>query len=1305
MKPITMKPITMKRINKKSGFALVATMSILIFLILIALAMLSLSTTITRSGRQTGAQAEAEANARLALMLAIGELQKQMGPDQRISANGDILSHITVNHPHWMGSWDSWKAGDSSSDNPDGFSGHSTIVGVSDQNMSSTYEPGREDHFRSWLVSMSPSLAADMSAISMVLDGASNKPGENAKAVKLVGKGSVVSDDDHVVVPLLTQVSQTGVVNGRYGYWVGDQNQKALLAEDSYNQTGSMTTAERIYRGQAPGSTGIKRISGLENMSDESELAKVLTMQTVDLLSTNSVSGIPSTSKVNFHAITDSSLGVLADVREGGLKRDLSVLLERPISLEETGDEHMLYRFSDDDYDGDGEGEQRVPIQDLAAYYQLYQNDPSWDQNRRGGVTYDSPELADAIQIASPTNDFHMKNQLEQVRREYTGLYRNPVPVKVQFLLAVGGREISPEERLEYESQTPALRPTDKYWLKLGIMPVVTLWNPNNVPLVMNRESSQVLKMTVPPFGMSWTKHRANGQDYRKGWFNLSYAMGESTSDGRAYRGGGGKIISLRLGYKKPIVFNPGEVKMFSIPIEEDHRLSDGVIDGGNYSKTQDAVSGWNPYGFYTLANAATGKRGPEVFGLPGGLKHMVFGDGDKINFEIKPESATDDNGKRAPIGLRPSIMSDVYGAGFNLYFLDEHLNEGKFHQFRRQILMSRYGGGSNYNADGNCDFNGELMHKGFPDGELSIPRLPEIDAIPAADIVGASRNGEVYAIAQFSLMTACEGHADTTDGYAAGRNTTTRPFLHGSSLSHEFMDQSGDNAAYDHGWNWTIDRINSVEEAVQSDPLSDQGFYGAGHTPEKGVSHVVQQEIPLMPLMSIASLSHAHLGGYSLANRQNASNHLFFRQHASKNGALRSPSRGGYYRVTANGQGGLGPNTLQAIGNAYGHPNISSDKAFKMINREYRIRAEAEPEVRAYVDHSYLANKALWDDYYFSSLSPKIAAVEVYEQGASQTVEDVAKSFFIDDEPLPNRRMVAYKARLNEDVLDSMLLKKNDYEYGLADQIAKHLMVSGSFNVNSTSVEAWKIVLSSLRGKPVAYLADKKDVAEFIPDGTPVSPMNLTNALPILSADLSEDPNVPEDQWRAGRILTDEEIDELAQAVVKQVKLRGPFLSLSEFVNRRLDSSNTELSVKGALQAAIDDPSVSINAAFRQPGRMLDGEPHAMTPDFPEALAGPIAYGSAAYIDQADVLRNFASVLTPRGDTFVIRTYGDSLDTDGTVLARAWCEAVVQRVPCYLDASDSSEIKQNDLQSITNKRFGRRFKIAKFRWLNADEL
>ena len=223
---------------------------------------------------------------------------------------------------------------------------------------------------------------------------------------------------------------------------------------------------------------------------------------------------------------------------------------------------------------------------------------------------------------------------------------------------------------------------------------------------------------------------------------------------------------------------------------------------------------------------------------------------------------------------------------------------------------------------------------------------------------------------------------------------------------------------------------------------------------------------------------------------------------------------------------------------------------------------------------------------------------------------------------------------------------------------------------------------------------------------GTPVGQVGLAGGVPYTGS-----PTAPSDpkQWLNWRALTDTEIEELAVAMVKQVKLRGPFLSLSEFVNRRLEGNSGaagERSVKGALQAALDDPDVSINAGFRSEERKFSStELSSMSPAFPLAAEGPIAYGSSAYIDQADILRGFAEQITPRGDTFVIRTYGDSLDPQGKVMARAWCEAVVQRVPDYVDGADEPYVKAASLTSNSNKAFGRKFQLVSFRWLNSSEV
>ena len=70
-----------------------ATVSMMVLLTLVAIAMLSLSTIEQRSsgGGSNDADRMARANARMALMIALGELQKAAGPDQRVSATATIL--------------------------------------------------------------------------------------------------------------------------------------------------------------------------------------------------------------------------------------------------------------------------------------------------------------------------------------------------------------------------------------------------------------------------------------------------------------------------------------------------------------------------------------------------------------------------------------------------------------------------------------------------------------------------------------------------------------------------------------------------------------------------------------------------------------------------------------------------------------------------------------------------------------------------------------------------------------------------------------------------------------------------------------------------------------------------------------------------------------------------------------------------------------------------------------------------------------------------------------------------------------
>ena len=65
-------------------------------------------------------------------------------------------------------------------------------------------------------------------------------------------------------------------------------------------------------------------------------------------------------------------------------------------------------------------------------------------------------------------------------------------------------------------------------------------------------------------------------------------------------------------------------------------------------------------------------------------------------------------------------------------------------------------------------------------------------------------------------------------------------------------------------------------------------------------------------------------------------------------------------------------------------------------------------------------------------------------------------------------------------------------------------------------------------------------------------------------------------------------------------------------------------------------------------------------------------AEGVPGWLMQQDLVQCFSPVMTVRSDTFVVRCYGEADNqVTGATEGRAWCEAVVQRVPDYVDQTD----------------------------------
>jgi hypothetical protein len=859
------------------------------------------------------------------------------------------------------------------------------------------------------------------------------------------------------------------------------------------------------------------------------------------------------------------------------------------------------------------------------------------------------------------------------------------------------------------------------------------------MPLVM--DDSQILRFCTPPFAMRWRKYRyavtdptvipapmptpIGTKDFL--YFNLNYAMGGSSVTSGYAEWGRPYITTYRFARNGRIVFEPGEVKMFSAPSTAGGTLKQ-VADVAQFRDSLiDPVSSWDPNGLFLVPRSTPqggwGNEAPDAynFNFAGGYdnrENMVFGRNDRITFELVTEQNVSGHD-----GRRTSYISEVLGAGFNLSMTDEGFYNGnttswgeyRLDFMRHFQMLSRHGALWLHGATlspidiQQTLFNQQLFNPAFPDGTGIIGFKSATNALSCGTLIDASAAGDAIGIIDFSLNYGCEVGLGSQGGYSSGRRVASRPFLHSGLNAAPLMDQADKASLYNYGWDWQINPINNIEDSViQGDSASGRGYFGGGYTIESGATHVVQREIPVVPPISIAALSHAHLGGFSLARNNTVGqkpatdNYAISIWDRTNNNRVRAPVGVDYQQVTATGQGGLAPHVVQAIGNSYAHPNLAADKAFAFKPRQLDGQ---EASVNApFVDHSYLANKALWDDCFFSSITPQPSSVALYGRSETKDAKQVATDFFVNGVALPNRRMAASDPSLGAAKLDALFTQYGDFSKGFADKIASHLMVEGSFNINSTSVEAWKILFSSLKGKPSVHLRNGATPSETNPESTVVAFGSLPSAEPIASGSISE-PSSPAEQWKGGRELSDDEIEKLAIAMVEQVKLRGPFLSLSEFINRRLDGSNEEFALKGALQAALDDPKVPINADFRENDRKLDYETASITFPFDAAANGPVAYGSAAYVDQADILRGLAEQLTPRGDTFIIRAYGDAVGSNGEVLARAWCEAVVQRTPEYLDPADDAHVKQDKLTSETNRKFGRKLKMLGFRWLNRKEI
>jgi hypothetical protein len=370
-------------------------------------------------------------------------------------------------------------------------------------------------------------------------------------------------------------------------------------------------------------------------------------------------------------------------------------------------------------------------------------------------------------------------------------------------------------------------------------------------------------------------------------------------------------------------------------------------------------------------------------------------------------------------------------------------------------------------------------------------------------------------------------------------------------------------------------------------------------------------------------------------------------------------------------------------IANSWASPYLSAGRVSKRVT--YAPGGEAiSPDGMAKYDYSYLANEALFDRYYFSGAAPEFGPRQNRSGAPSawdddmmserKSVAEVIESFLKDPtaSPLRNPRMKPYLGGASAEELKDRIAGP-----ARCVNLAGHLMVEGGFNINSTSIEAWTAVLASLRG-----------VDPTSGEKTPLSRFRhiLKNA-PVAMAE--------NDPWTGFRTLSDGDLENLATNLVAEIKLRGPFLSLGEFVNRRI-TTDRSLGLSGAIQAAIDKSGLNQKFSYSQFNPSLYPNPE----NIPNPNTGTNTPG---WLSQGDLLNALAPFITPRSDTFVIRSMGEAKDSGGRVIARVRLEAVVQRVPNFVDPTDVPATEIANLLRNVNKTFGRRFEIVSMKEIASE--
>jgi len=1152
---------------RQNGFALVVSLSLMTLLVILAISLLTLSTKALSTSTRESDLAEAKSNARVALAMAIAQLQKQTGPDQRVTVSADQLSSggngeessAGEGRRHWTGVYRSWASG-------------------------SRTRP--EPQFMKWLVSGDDN---DLSQVSTAESAAGG-----TETVDLVGEGTVGSKEEGFVKAPSIRVDSMAGGAARLAWWTGDQGVKAAMATPKVEEDASFAEVRGGLQGaqrnsvEFAGSSGGKPFGKLD--PEDSRISLVTGWKQSAFLANDVESPKPL-----FHDIAPFSSGLLTNVRAGGFRKDLSMQLERASAVATStlaSSRTAFYNVA---------GENGINLHELWCYYNLYK-----DLRTTGGATYTT-----GGRIPSGAPFLQVEGSAAACQNDDEFFFKQPVIISYQLVISL-------------ETRPTTVNGSTVNRLHVVADPILTFWNPLDVPVVVPRTSYFSVKYWQVPYDLFIS---VNGGPQAR------YPLAAALTGAAANANGDGNYLSLVAGSEQQLVFKPGEV------IKVSQSASTQVKTGADHKLI--GRTGFNYAGGVSLAmkNAAGG--------------YIDLPSNSRITYEARPNNLT--------AGKTNSSGNTVNGAvahtrHFSLTHHEYYIGDDR--------------GSNSLGIGGMCldwDFGNRRVKPSETRGETQPGTKASSQRYYAdlkTDVFKTLRGNDTRQLgaSEISLRKApimlLSYNAKTEMGSDLGTRYLSR--FNPKALHVDFYDLSPrerDILPYE----FTVEPLLSWRNRSLETSTNGNAYYGGSMNAEFGSSFVTTHSVPREPLVSLAAFQHSFANGFEMQKPK-------------------------YGYATLNAREPLLPQVGHAIGNSMAPPMIAKDKTDGSL-------AGGRP----IADHSYLANQALWDDWFLSGIAPQTSAS--FSNRRQQRV--VAQEFFSGSGTLPVTRYLPDTDGLDADQLVSDFFSGSTPRDAATQAIGSLIRVDGMFNVNSTSVEAWKAVLGSLKERQVIVRDSSGGESLVQSEDVPVANL-MSPQRDVISA--SGGLNVQEPtQWVGRRTLTEDEIDELARALVKEVRKRGPFLCLGDFINRRV-GNDAELARAGAIQSALDSDDVKINRAFLSGARAVAGGVSSRFA-FPDAESGPAGYGSPGVVKQGDILTPIAPLLSARSDSFVIRAYGEAVNKDGEVLARAWCEATVERDNQFVDESDKPETLLASLTSNANKAFGRRYQMTSFRWLHPDEV